>query len=178
MMKLCTDCTFCTPITKAGLVTSFGEIIPEKYLFDKWGEPKFCTCAKIKKPWTGVVHSECENYEPRTITVKDLRWWMYMLPLRWKDKDTINNPYLTLDISATEDRLEVVFRHGTIAKDWVFSVGDKVESVSDMIHTIDLDRYNSARIAAFNDTPDRQFSSYGKCDKEIGGDGINPYYQR
>ena len=119
----------------------------------------------------------CPDYEARPITEKDIAWWGKMLPLRWKE--LLGNKYVTLQIIATEEVLEITYKYGNRDEHWFFKVGELAESASDAFATIDTDRYNQERVKQMAGEPsERSYWSDGKCDKEIGGDGINPYAEQ
>ena len=176
--KQCQDCAYCRPITEEGVVTSYGEALEKKHLFNDYGQPRYKTC-KYKEGWGDMCHLACEQFRSRRISAEDLRLWAEILPKRWKNYVQY---FERLEIIANTERmpitLEICLKCGTISRRWVFQTGEPRYTVTEAIDYISWLGYNHAMLHGPKMPPESSYWTYNKCDKEIGGDGINPYAEK
>ena len=168
-IRHCGYCKHCRPLTQPFQLTDqLGREYMQTKLFDDYGQTDWCVCTEGcngGKPYYYGGVTRCEfSYEPREITEADIACWGKILPLKWKD--LMENRHCVLQVTATEDTLEVRYKFGNRDKHAFFKVGEAVESTGDLFSTISTDRYNLA-MTKVHMPSERSYWSYGKSDKEI-----------
>lgn len=177
--KICQDCAYCRPITEEGIVRSFGEPLKKKHLFDDYDQPMYKTC-KYKEGWNYMWSDlHCDQFRSRRISAQDLRLWYEILPKRWKNYvQYFERLEIITDAERRPITLEIYLKCGTINRRWVFQTGEPRYLVTEAIDYISWLGYNHAMLHEPKMPSERSYWGINKCDKEIGGDGINPYAEQ